>query len=88
MSAGGNPPVPTREERKACHGRRDAYFACLDARGIDDPGAAGAACAELRRAMHDTCPKAWASYFEQLRAMQRKKARLYQDTAAPGKADP
>ncbi|KAJ2504076.1 hypothetical protein GGI11_007498 [Coemansia sp. RSA 2049] len=76
---GGNPPVPTRGQRKQCHARRDAFFACLDANGIESPerAADGAECAALRSAMHEVCLESWATYFEKLRMMQIQKARIF-----------
>ncbi|KAJ2005261.1 hypothetical protein GGI02_003719 [Coemansia sp. RSA 2322] len=74
-------PIPSREERQQCHLARDAYLACLDKSGIDDPSKAGAACDGLRQKVFGTCPESWATYFLQLRAMQKKKERDMEQTA-------
>ncbi|KAJ2659603.1 hypothetical protein IWW48_003442 [Coemansia sp. RSA 1200] len=77
---GSNPPVPTRTQRKQCHARRDEFFACLDANGIENPdkaAAEGTRCAALRTAMHEVCLESWATYFEKLRMMQIQKAKIF-----------
>ncbi|KAJ1718693.1 hypothetical protein LPJ53_006373, partial [Coemansia erecta] len=69
--------TPTRAERKACHAKRDAYFACLDSNNIMLPEQRGTLCEDLRQAMYKGCPEVWANYFEQLREMQKKKELAY-----------
>ncbi|KAJ1668798.1 hypothetical protein IW140_000134 [Coemansia sp. RSA 1813] len=74
---GNNPPIPTRSQRKACHAKRDEYFACLDKNAIDDPEKAGAVCSGLRKAMYAECPESWADYFGKLRVMQKQKEQFF-----------
>ncbi|KAJ2703209.1 hypothetical protein FB645_004010 [Coemansia sp. IMI 203386] len=75
------PPVPSRSERKACHAKRDAYFACLDKNNVAFPDKRGTLCEDLRNGMFKTCPEVWSSYFEQLRTMQKQKELAYARSA-------
>ncbi|KAJ1962212.1 hypothetical protein GGI12_002783 [Dipsacomyces acuminosporus] len=84
-SDGSNPPVPTRKERKLCHAKRDEYYACLDKHSIDDPATAGTLCQDLRKLMFEKCPESWATYFEQLRAMEKQKEKAYQRASSARK---
>ncbi|KAJ2356488.1 hypothetical protein IWW50_001918 [Coemansia erecta] len=78
-------PIPSRQERKTCHAKRDEYFACLDKHNIANPVVAGTVCEDLRKLMYEKCPEAWADYFQKLRVMKRRQERLYQDRPLEGK---
>ena len=60
-SSSSNEP-PSRAERDACHGARDAYFACLDREKLalaGTGGEQGGKCAEANKLYMDKCPASW-----------------------------
>ena len=60
---GGKAPETTdvalRQDRQRCWDSRDAYFACLDARGVVKPGDEGTACAAEKKPYEKNCAKSW-----------------------------
>lgn len=59
--SGQAPPFPSRAERKACWGARDAYYACLDAKDVSEPGTEQGACDPAMKAYGGSCAKSWVS---------------------------
>jgi cytochrome c oxidase assembly factor 6 len=60
MSADAAPPFPSRAERKACWGARDAYYACLDSKNVTEPGTeTGGACDPQMKEYAGSCARSW-----------------------------
>ena len=53
------PKPPDRQDRRKCWESRDAYFACLDAKGVVKPGDEGTACADVKKPYEKNCAKSW-----------------------------
>lgn len=51
--------APNREQRAACWTDRDAYFACLDSKGVQVIGSEGEACKKERAAYEGSCGRSW-----------------------------
>ncbi|TCD66118.1 hypothetical protein EIP91_001727 [Steccherinum ochraceum] len=64
----GPDPV-SRQDRQKCWESRDAYFACLDAAGVVNPGTEGTSCAAPLKAYQQNCAKSWVDYFNQRRVL-------------------
>lgn len=58
-TAQDKPEPPLRQNRKQCWESRDAYFACLDAKGVVKPGDEGTACADVKKPYEKNCAKSW-----------------------------
>ncbi|TEB23273.1 hypothetical protein FA13DRAFT_1600148, partial [Coprinellus micaceus] len=72
-----NAGTTTRQNRKQCWDARDAYFACLDQRGVIKAGEEGSACAALKDKYEGQCAKSWIDYFNQRRVIaEAQKDRL------------
>lgn len=56
-------PMQSAEKREMCYQARDAFHKCLDTLP-EDPEKA---CANLKKAFSQSCPKSWVSYFEKQR---------------------
>ena len=55
-----NPPA--RQDRQKCWESRDAYFACLDVKGVVVPGEEGSTqCTALKKEYEKNCAKSWVS---------------------------
>jgi cytochrome c oxidase assembly factor 6 len=81
--------VPTRSERQLCWAARDAYFACLDANGIDDPlkdpaHADRVACKPQAQQFDIDCSAAWVTYFKQWRIADLQKRRRLDELRRQG----
>ena len=82
--------VPTRSERKVCWAARDAYFACLDVHGIDDPlhpsrkKDADTLCAVQARELDKDCAAEWVKYFKQWRVADLQKRRRLEELRKQG----
>lgn len=60
MSAEAAPPFPSRAERKACWNARDSYYACLDLKGVAEPGTeTGGACDAQLKEYAGSCARSW-----------------------------
>jgi len=70
MATGTTPP--DRNERQACWDARDAYFGCLDEKGIIAPGDEGRACLVNKKAFERDCVKSWVVYFAKRRVMEAR----------------
>jgi cytochrome c oxidase assembly factor 6 len=53
------PTAVTRGARQQCWDARDAYFACLDARGVLKAGDEAGACASQEVTYGENCAKSW-----------------------------
>jgi len=51
----------TRQNRKICWEKRDAYFACLDKQNVIKAGDEGNACAAEKKEYEGHCAKSWVS---------------------------
>lgn len=65
-------PHTTASGREACHGARDAYYACREREKEPQPApAAGTApaeavsCAELRKTYEANCLRSWVRYWDE-----------------------
>lgn len=82
--------VPTRSERQVCWAARDAYFACLDARNIDDPLApasrkeADTFCGAESQVLDRDCAVQWVKYFKQWRVADLQKRRRLEELRRQG----
>lgn len=53
------PPFPSRQERKACWSARDTYYACLESKGVTEPGQEGRSCEATLKAYEGSCARSW-----------------------------
>lgn len=53
------PDLVTRKDRQKCWESRDAYFACLDAKGVTKPGEEGTRCSVEQIQYDQNCAKSW-----------------------------
>lgn len=53
---------PSRNARDLCWTARDAYFGCLDAKGVLAPGEEGRACLSDRKRFEKDCAKSWVRW--------------------------
>lgn len=80
--------APSRSERAACWEARDAYFQCLDIKGVLAPGDEGRACLSDRRKFEKDCVRSWVDYFTKLRVNQaRQKLLMAQSGPSQRSAD-
>ncbi|CCM04213.1 uncharacterized protein FIBRA_06380 [Fibroporia radiculosa] len=63
------PDPVSRSDRQKCWDSRDAYFACLDEKGIVKAGDEGNACASQVAAYEKNCAKSWIDYFNKRRVL-------------------
>ncbi|KAF2857799.1 hypothetical protein K470DRAFT_222638 [Piedraia hortae CBS 480.64] len=64
--------APDRGARASCWAGRDAYFACLDAKGVVD-GAKSKECPKELEVFEKACLASWVTYFQKKRVMEHQR---------------
>lgn len=66
----------TRENRKKCWEKRDAFFKCLDNHDILKPSDGQSVCKEANTEYEQNCVTSWVKYFNEKRIVDYRKEQM------------